>query len=63
MLASIAQTLSSNGYNIGNLRLSRTKRDGDVITIIETDALVDGSTVDIMRALPNIANVVSIPRF
>lgn len=63
VLASIAQTLSGNGYNIGNLRLSRTRRDGDVITIIETDALVDGPTADIMRALPNIANVVSIPRF
>jgi len=63
VLAAMAQTLSSGGYNIGNLRLSRTKREGDVITIIETDALVDALTADTLRALPNVMNVVSIPRF
>lgn len=62
-LAGIAQTLSGSGYNIGNLRLSRDKREGDVITIIETDVPVDGETVAALRQVGSVAGVVSIPKF
>lgn len=63
VLASIAHILSSNGYNIGNLRLSRTRREGDVITVVETDVPVDPSTVCQLRSVESVSEAVVIPRF
>ncbi len=63
VLASIAHILSSNGYNIGNLRLSRTRREGDVITVVETDVPVDYSTVNQLRSVESVSEAVVIPRF
>lgn len=63
VLASIAHILSSNGYNIGNLRLSRTRREGDVITVVETDGPVDRATVDQLRSVESVSEAVVIPRF
>lgn len=63
VLASIAHILSSNGYNIGNLRLSRTRREGDVITVVETDVPVDVATVDQLRSVESVSEAVVIPRF
>ena len=63
VLASIAHILSSNGYNIGNLRLSRTRREGDVITVVETDVPVDPSTVGQLRSVESVSEAVVIPRF
>ncbi len=62
-LAGMAQTLSGCGYNIGNLRLSRDRRDGNVITIIETDVPVDPKTVAALSQVHNVKGVVSIPKF
>ena len=63
VLASIAHILSSNGYNIGNLRLSRTRREGDVITVVETDVPVDEAIVDQLRSVESVSEAVVIPRF
>lgn len=63
VLASIAHILSSNGYNIGNLRLSRTRREGDVITVVETDVPVDQTTVSQLWSVESVAEAVVIPRF
>ena len=63
VLASIAHILSSNGYNIGNLRLSRTRREGDVITVVETDVPVDGSTAGQLRSVESVSEAVVIPHF
>ena len=63
VLASIAHILSSNGYNIGNLRLSRTRREGDVITVVETDVPVDGATTGQLRSVESVSEAVVIPHF
>lgn len=63
VLASIAHILSSNGYNIGNLRLSRTRREGDVITVVETDVPVDQTTVSQLWSVESVSEAVVIPRF
>lgn len=63
VLASIAHILSSNGYNIGNLRLSRTRREGDVITVVETDVPVDGTTVGQLCSVESVSEAVVIPHF
>ncbi len=62
-LAGIAQTLSGSGYNIGNLRLARDKREGDVMTVIETDVPVDRETVTALEQVGSVGAVVSIPKF
>ena len=63
VLASIAHILSSNGYNIGNLRLSRTRREGDVITVVETDVPVDGTTAGQLLSVESVSEAIVIPRF
>ena len=63
VLASIAHILSSNGYNIGNLRLSRIRREGDVITVVETDVPVDQTTVSQLWSVESVSEAVVIPRF
>jgi L-serine dehydratase len=63
VLASIAHILSSNGYNIGNLRLSRIRREGDVITVVETDVPVDGATAGQLRSVESVSEAVVIPHF
>lgn len=63
VLASIAHILSSNGYNIGNLRLSRTRREGDVITVVETDVPVDRATAEQLRSVESVSEVTVIPKF
>ena len=62
-MAGIANILSLNGYNIGNLRLSRARREGDVITVVETDVPVDESTVEQLRHVESVSSVAMIPRF
>lgn len=63
VMAGIANILSLNGYNIGNLRLSRARREGDVITVVETDVPVDESTVEQLRHVESVSSVAMIPRF
>ena len=62
VLADLSHILASNGYNIGNLRLSRTRREGDVITVVETDEPVDAATVEQLRWVDSVREAVSIPR-
>ncbi|MEA5039711.1 MAG: L-serine ammonia-lyase, iron-sulfur-dependent subunit beta [Clostridiaceae bacterium] len=63
VLAEIAHTLSSSGYNIGNLHLSRARREGDVITVVETDVPVDPNTVAQLRTVGSVFDVVALPKF
>lgn len=63
VLANIASTLNAAGYNIGNLRLTRTQRQGDVITVIENDSRVDTKTVEQLESLDEVLRVISMPKF
>ena len=62
VLAGIAGILSAKGYNIGNLRLSRTRREGDVITVVETDVPVDPDTVEQLCRVESVSSAAMIPR-
>ena len=55
--------MTSCGYNIGNLRLSRTRREGDVITVVETDVPVDGETIERLLEVESVSDAIMIPRF
>lgn len=63
VLANIASTLNAAGYNIGNLRLTRTQRQGDVITVIENDSRADEKTVELLEHLDEVLRVISMPKF
>ena len=62
VLADIAHILSSSGYNIGNLHLARARREGDVITVVETDVPVDKATVAQFKTVQSVSDVVSLPK-
>ena len=63
VLAGLSRILYDRGYNISNLSLNRERRYGDVITVIETDAPLDHGTVDELRGVNSVENVVVIPKF
>ena len=63
VLANIAITLNVAGYNIANLRLARTKRAGEVITVIESDARVDEATIKNLMGVQDVLRVISMPKF
>lgn len=63
VLANIAGTLNMAGYNIGNLRLTRTQRKGSVITLIENDSRIDEETTKKLQAISDVENVIVLPKF
>lgn len=63
VLAGIAHVFSSSGYNIGNLHLARARREGDVITVVETDVPVDKETAAQIRTVGSVYDVVALPKF
>ena len=44
-------------------RLARTKREGDVITVIESDARVDEATIKNLMGVQDVLRVISMPKF
>ena len=42
---------------------SRTKREGDVITVIESDARVDEATIKNLMGVQDVLRVISMPKF
>lgn len=63
MLSAITTVLAWAGYNISNMTLTRTKKSGDVVTLIETDVPVAEDTVDMLRKTKNVIQVIKIPKF
>ena len=56
-LAEVTQLLSWHGINVGELRLSRRKKGGDALMVIETDQPVEEDILHMLRALPGIQSV------
>ncbi len=63
VLADVSYHMSIAGYNISNLSLSRAKRDGDVITVVETDEPVGEKTLAVLRQVGSVSDIVVIPKF
>lgn len=63
MLSAITTVMSWAGYNISNMTLKRTKRNGEVVSIIETDVPVADDTVNMLRMTKNVNQVIRIPKF
>lgn len=63
LLANIAALLNVAGYNIANLRLARTRREGDVITVIEMDNPADDRTIGNLLGVQGVLRVISLPKF
>ena len=63
ILSALTSILAWAGYNISNMYLTRIKRSGDVVTLIETDVPVAEETVDMLRRTKNVMQIIKIPRF
>lgn len=62
MAAGVAGILAEADINIANMRLSRSGRGKDVITVIETDQAVDETAVDRIRHTGNVKGVVYLQK-
>ncbi len=56
-LSRITNELAVGGVNIANMSLVRSRRGGDVLTIIETDQKLEGAVVERIRALYAVQDV------
>jgi len=61
-LAAITKTMSDKGYNIGTLRLSRSNKGGDAVTIVEMDERPENKLIEALKELPLVIDVVLIPK-
>jgi len=58
VIAAVTGILSGHGVNIGNLRLSRVKKNHHAIMTIELDTDIDKSIVQVIRGHKDVVNVV-----
>ncbi len=58
VIATVSQILSFSGVNIGNFKLSRPAKGRLAMMTIEVDNQVSQATIQALRALPNVENVV-----
>ena len=56
-LSRILNELSVGGINIANMRLSRDRRGGDGLTVVETDQRVSADTLERLRAVYGVQTV------
>lgn len=61
-LADISYHLSMGDYNVGNFNMIRAKKDGAVVTVIETDSPLSDETTNILSQVGGVNNIMCIPR-
>ena len=59
-IAAVTQFMAGSGLNIGNFRLSRSKRGGEALMTIEVDGDVSDALMDSLRALEPVQQAVLI---
>ncbi|MBE5800920.1 MAG: L-serine ammonia-lyase, iron-sulfur-dependent, subunit beta [Clostridiales bacterium] len=58
VIATVSQTLSDAGANIGNFKLTRPTRGQLAMMTIELDSEISKQTIEALRCLPNVEHVV-----
>ncbi len=58
VIATVSQILSFSGANIGNFKLTRPSKGRLAMMTIEVDSPIAPQTIQALRALPNVENVV-----
>jgi L-serine dehydratase len=62
IVATVTSALARSGENIASMRVSRRQKGGDAIHIYELDSPASPDTLDLVRAIPAIRMIRSIPR-
>jgi L-serine dehydratase len=62
VVAAVTAALSVKGYNIASMKVSRARRGGSAVAVIETDSDVDSKTRDAITGLPGIEKVIHVPQ-
>lgn len=62
VVAAVTAELSAKGYNIASMKVSRARRGGSAVAVIETDSDVDEVTRSELNELVGIEKVIHIPQ-
>jgi len=62
VVAAVTSALSQQGYNIAAMKVSRARRGGDAVAVIETDGEVGEGTRQWIASIPGIYKVIYIPQ-
>lgn len=60
VIAAVTAVLSQEGYNIASMKVSRARRGGNAVAVIETDGEVAASTRGTVAAIPGIYKVIYV---
>jgi D-3-phosphoglycerate dehydrogenase len=60
VIGSIGTTLGRQGVNIANMHLSRNKKGGKAISLIQVDAVLPDKVLDKVRKLPHVISAIQI---
>jgi len=59
-IAAVSNYTATSGINIGNFQLSRTRKGGKAIMMLEIDGEVPDAIMDHLRAFDNIIDIILI---
>jgi L-serine dehydratase len=62
IVAEVSEALSAEGYNIAAMKVSRARRGGSAVAVIETDGGVEERTRARLAGLPGIDRAIYIPQ-
>jgi L-serine dehydratase len=62
VVAELTAELSQQGYNIAAMRVSRSRRGGSAVAVIETDGEVNAHTREALGRMPGVDSVLHIPK-
>jgi L-serine dehydratase len=62
VVAAVTAALSREGYNIASMKVSRARRGGDAVAVIETDGEVSPEARQGIASVPGIYKVIYIPQ-
>ena len=62
VVAEVSAALSAEGYNIAAMKVSRARRGGNAVAVIETDGEVDAGTRAALERMPGIDRAIYIPQ-
>lgn len=62
VVAAVTAALSAKGWNIASMKVSRARRGGSAIAVIETDGDVDEETRSVIGLLQGVEKVIHVPK-
>lgn len=62
IIAASSDILADSGTNIAFMKLSRSRRGGDAVVVFEVDTEVSSHTLNLLKELPQVSEIIYVPK-